>query len=108
MTQPDYKRIFTDILNTEHPDKICHCKKKLEKEQLSSIDIVLLNKIVFGNNGQVINALNQKHRTYDRSAILEILTYKKIHKCNNSQLARQFNLRRNTVAKWKKIFIIKQ
>ncbi|WP_284461363.1 helix-turn-helix domain-containing protein [Chryseobacterium sp.] len=103
MEHPNYKRIYSDILNTKYTEKIPCCLSILNKKILSSTDIIRLNKIIFGTKE---NLYNQKHKSYDRSAILEILNYQKTHKCNNSQLAKQFNVSRNTIAKWKKIFFV--
>lgn len=103
---PDYKRIYTDILNSKYPEKTEECKFFLSKSYLSALDIIELNKKVFGIDDRSTVVFNQKHRSYDRSSILEILDYQKKHKLNNSQLADHFRLSRNTVSKWKKLFLI--
>lgn len=103
MKHPDYKKIYLDILNTKYTEKISFCLPILSKETLSSTDITRLNEIIFGTKE---NLYNQRHKSYNESAILEILNYQKKHKCNNSQLAKHFNLSRNTIAKWKKMFLI--
>ncbi|KMQ60773.1 transposase [Chryseobacterium sp. BLS98] len=103
MKHPDYKRIYSDILNAKHKEKTSYCLPILNKKILSSTDIIRLNEIIFGTKE---NLRNQKHKSYNKSAILEILNYQKIHKCNNSQLAKQFNVSRNTIAKWKKMFLV--
>ncbi|MGN7759615.1 MULTISPECIES: helix-turn-helix domain-containing protein [Chryseobacterium] len=102
MHHPDYKKIYLDILNAEYPDKISRCRNILQKDELSSMDVISLNEIIFGVKSQS----HQKHKSYDKSAILEILIYQKKHKYNNSQLAEYFNLSRNTVAKWRKMFLV--
>lgn len=99
MKQPNYKRIYFDILNEKHAEKIPNCLPILNKKTLSATDIIKLNEIIFGKK----NTANQKHKSYDEAAILEILNYQKIHKCNNKELAKQFNLSRNTITKWKKM-----
>ncbi|KFF11024.1 helix-turn-helix domain-containing protein [Chryseobacterium soli] len=103
MKQPDYKRIYSDILNIKHSEKLSSCQPILNKQILSSTDVIRLNKIIFGTKE---NLHNQRHKSYNRTAIFEILAYQNTHKCNNSQLAKQFNLSRNTIAKWKKVFLI--
>ncbi|AYZ12790.1 helix-turn-helix domain-containing protein [Chryseobacterium arthrosphaerae] len=103
MKHPNYKKIYSDILNAKYAEKIPYCLPILNKKNLSSTDIIRLNKIIFGTEG---NLYNQKHKSYDEPAILEILNYQKIHQCNNSQLAKQFNVSRNTIAKWKKMFLV--
>lgn len=101
--EPDYKAIYTDVLIQKFPNKIEACEFILKRRKLSVTDILTLNKKIFGIDN---NIHNQKHRSYGRSDILQILDYQKKHKLNNSQLARHFNLSRNTVAKWKKLFVI--
>ena len=59
-----------------------------------------LNEIIFGKKTE-----NQKFKSYKRSDILKILDYQKKYKLNNSQLANHFNISRNTVTKWKKMFL---
>lgn len=76
------------------------CKFLLSKRKLLATDVIELNQKIFGNTA------NEKHRSYKRTDILQILEYQKKHKLNNTQLARQFNLSRNSVRKWKKIFLI--
>jgi len=102
---PDYKNIYTDILHKKYPDKKVDCKKLLEKESLSTLDIIEINTIIFGHQKNEKGSINQKHRSYNKSDILQILDFQKKHKLNNSQLANHFKLSRNTVARWKKIFI---
>ena len=101
-TQPDYKTIYTDILNKLYPEKIAECTNLLQKKSLSAIDILWLNERIFGKSDKT----NQKYRSYHKSDILKILDYQKKHKLNNSQLANHFKLSRNTVAKWRKMFIV--
>lgn len=103
--KPDYKKIYSDIIQKKHPDKFEYCKVLLRKPDLSALDIIELNKRVFGNIDILNTKLNQKHRSYSKAAIYEILEYGKNNQYNNSQLARHFKLSRNTVAKWKKLFM---
>ncbi len=99
---PDYKRIYSDILKEQHPEKRQDCERLLMKKQLSVIDILELNKKIFGRAEEV----SQKYRSYSKSDILQILDYQKSKNLNNSQLANHFKLSRNSVTKWKKIFIV--
>jgi dephospho-CoA kinase len=103
---PDYKRIYTDILIKKFHEKKQSCKKLLEKRFLSGLDIIRLNETIFGRAGLADNIFNQRHRSYQKSCIIQILKYQKTNKLNNTQLAFHFKLSRNTVAKWKKIFLI--
>jgi hypothetical protein len=46
-TQPNYKRIYSDIIDQKFPHKKAECQKLLNKKNLSSIDILKLNKKSF-------------------------------------------------------------
>ncbi|MBB4804834.1 hypothetical protein HNP38_000106 [Chryseobacterium defluvii] len=97
---PDYRVIYTDIINKKYPHKKELCSSILEKKQLSNLDIINLNTKIFGLQAKE----NQKLRSYNKSTILYILDYQRKYKLNNSQLAKHFKLSRNTIAKWKKYF----
>lgn len=101
---PNYKRIYEDIIMEKCPEKIEEYRQILKKEKLSELDIIELEKKIFGLADKETFSFNQKHRSYNESTILKILQYQKIHKCNNSQLAIHFKLSRNTITKWKRLF----
>ena len=102
----NYQQIFRDILDTKCPEKKKVCIPLLQKVNLSAMDIVKINTEIFGISRET-NSFNQKHRSYSKSDILKILDYQKKYKLNNSQLDIHFSLSRNTVSKWKKIFLNK-
>ena len=102
---PDYKAIYNDIIRKKFPHKKEKCISFLEKKNLSAIDIIALNTKVFGKPDKISEKSNQKYRSYTKSDILKYLEYQKKYKLNNSQLANHFSLSRNTIAKWKKIFL---
>ena len=101
---PDYKLIFTDILDKKFPHKKEEYLPLLRKKELLAVDIIQINKQIFGISDK--ETKNQKHRSYSKSDILKILDYQKKHNLNNSQLANRFNLSRNSIAKWKKMFLV--
>jgi len=101
--KPDYRRIYNDLINKKYPEKRREFKSMLEKEALSVLDVIQLNQRIFGRTNHAI--LNQRHRSYDKTAILQILDYQKKNKLNNYQVALEFKMSRNTIAKWKKIFL---
>ena len=103
----NYKQIYSDILDKKFPYKKEECRSLLQKKDLSAIHIIEINERVFGTTDKETNSFNQKHRSYSKSDILKILDYQKKYKLNNSQLAIHFSLSRNTVSKWKKIFLNK-
>lgn len=99
--EPNYKRIFTDILIRKHPEKFTACRAILRKNHLTVLDILELNRLIFDTENITIN---QRHRSFNEVTILQILDYQKKYDLNNSQLASHFRLSRNTVTKWKKLF----
>ena len=105
VNSPNYKQIFRDILKHKHPEKTDKCKKILAKTQLSAIDILEINNTIFAKSGQEYEKESQRLRAYSKSDIIKILDYQKKKQLNNSQLAKCFGLSRNTVTKWKKLFV---
>ncbi|MCT2560404.1 helix-turn-helix domain-containing protein [Chryseobacterium herbae] len=103
--KPDYKKIYTDLLNLKFPEKKSFCQKILSKATLSVQDVLQINTLIFPAQEKSTFKLNQQHRSYDRSDILEILDYQKTKNLNNTQLANYFKISRNTIARWKKMFI---
>ncbi|TGN21428.1 helix-turn-helix domain-containing protein [Empedobacter tilapiae] len=103
-TKINYKTLYTDIINDLYPDKLLQCQEILNKQDLNILDILELNKLIFGEEYKNNIEVNQKFRSYSKQDILLILDYQKKHRLNNTQLANHFNLSRNTIAKWKKLF----
>lgn len=101
-TGPDYKRIYQDFIAAKCPEKKESVKVFLSQDSLSLSDVLKINRIIFFDG----SSENQKFKSYDKQAILEILNYQKKHQLNNRQLANHFKLSRNTVAKWKRMFLI--
>lgn len=101
---PDYRRIYSDILNKKFPDKICECEKLMGKKNLSVFDILELNEKIFGVSDKETEIFDKKHRAYKEDVIKEILNYQIKNKYSNTELARHFKLSRHTIAKWKLIY----
>ncbi|NML72191.1 helix-turn-helix domain-containing protein [Chryseobacterium sp. RP-3-3] len=106
-SKPDYKRIYSDIINKKYPHKKKECQSILEKDNLSFLDVMKMNTLIFGVKSKEAELFNGKHRAYNKSTILDILHYQEENRLNNTQLAIHFQLSRNSVAKWKKIFAVK-
>ncbi len=102
-SNPDYQRIYLDILDRKFPEKKESCKSFFEKEELSFLDIKKINELIF-NPGRKYEAGKRKFNAYDKASIFKILDYQNTHKLNNSQLAKHFGISRNTISKWKKLF----
>ncbi|SFN89546.1 hypothetical protein SAMN05421594_4622 [Chryseobacterium oleae] len=105
-TKPNYKRIYEDILTYKYPEKRSLCLSILSKSFFSVKDVIKINDIIFPPSKGSEKSENQKHRSYDKFAVMEMLDYQQKNKLNNTQLAAHFNLSRNTVAKWKKQFLV--
>lgn len=103
-SQPNYKRIYSDIIDQKFPHKKLECEKLLKKKILFAVDIIELNKRIFGAKDQDIKTINQKLRSYNKTDILHILDYQKNNKMNNMQVAAHFGLSRNTMTKWRRMF----
>ena len=104
-SRPDYKKIFKDIIIKKCPDRKDEFKYYLQKEQFSIMDVISLNSKIFKLNDKKTLDFNQKHRSYDEPTILKMLSYQKKQGLNNIELANHFNLSRNTVAKWRKLYV---
>lgn len=104
-SQPNYKKIYRDIISKDYPEKKTLCESILNKEILSSLDVIRLNDILFKAKDKQTLISNQKFRSYTKSDILYILSYQTKNKLNNEQIKNKFKISRNTIAKWKKIFI---
>ncbi|MBB4805939.1 hypothetical protein HNP38_001211 [Chryseobacterium defluvii] len=102
--KPDYRQIYTDILTEKYPEKIQDQYIKHKIEHINNVmDILTINALIFGKHNH--EPENQKLRSYDKSSILIILDYQRKNQMNNSQIANHFRLSRNTIAKWKKIYV---
>ncbi len=99
--KPNYRKIYTDLLNRKYPEKKQTCAYILNKPEINALDVIELNKLIFSEKKH--NAFkNQSFRSYDEQTVMKILNYQKENRLNNIQLASHFKLSRNTVAKWKK------
>ncbi|SHF83383.1 hypothetical protein [Chryseobacterium sp. OV279] len=94
---PDYVKIFSDIITKKCPEKNSCCKYFLEKEKLSSLDVITLNRILFQDD-----KTGNEHRSYDDESINEVLEYQIKTRMTNTEIALLFKLSRNTLAIWKK------
>ncbi len=101
--KPNYKLIYKDFIQRKYPDKAALCTPFFNKVFWTDLDVIYLNDLLLNKEKKPIS-LNQKFKAYDEETILEILHYQLKNDLNNSQLATHFNISRNTVHKWKKIF----
>ncbi|MBB4807706.1 DNA-binding transcriptional regulator YiaG [Chryseobacterium defluvii] len=101
---PNYKEIFLDILKIKFPEKKKKILPLINKEKFSAEEILSINNQLYGETDKDKSLLNNKLHSYRESDILRMLDYQKKNNLNNTELANHFNLSRNTVAKWKKVF----
>ncbi|KAA5535788.1 helix-turn-helix domain-containing protein [Paenimyroides baculatum] len=99
---PNYKKIYTDLLDKKYPEKKQLCESILNKPIIESLDVIRLNELIFNKKSKDLLKKNQSFKAYDKDTVINILKYQKEHGLNNIQLASHFKLSRNTVAKWKK------
>jgi DNA-binding transcriptional regulator YiaG len=102
---PDYKKIYTDLITVKYPHLMEKCRFFLEKDYLMSYDVLKISSIITGKEDVEAVSFNARHKSYDPVTILKILDYQKKYKCSNLQLAAYFKVSRNTITKWKKIFL---
>lgn len=95
---PNYALIFLDIIMKNFPEKYDECKEFLNKSEFNFLDILVVNKKIFGK----LSKETQKHRSYLESDILFILNFQKNNFLNNSQTAKYFDISRTSLSKWKK------
>lgn len=103
--RPNYKKIYQDILNDKFPEKKDLLNIVLKKQKFTSLDIIEINQMIFGLQTQEIFTENQKHRSYEKLDILQILDFQKKHHLTNSKVAQHFKVSRNSISKWKKIYL---
>lgn len=102
--RPYFHKIYADLISRKYPEKQPACKKLLEKSELTNIDVMKIDKIISGDLNKETIIFNQQHRSYDLQTIEHIISYKNEHQLNNLKLAEHFNLSRNTVSKWIKLY----
>jgi len=101
--KPDFGRIFREIAQKKkHSESVIGHIVNIE--EWNSLNVIKVSeKIGEKPRGKNLK-LNRKHRAYDEQSVKEILNYQKINNLNNSEMMRLFNISRNSIAKWKKMF----
>lgn len=103
--RPYYRKLYQDMIRNKYPEKEKDCSQILNKEKWTSLDVLMIDKMLFvSNRKQSDIAFGQRHRAYDKQTIIEILDYQQKNELNNGQIANEFQLSRNTVTKWRKLF----
>ncbi|RNA61434.1 helix-turn-helix domain-containing protein [Chryseobacterium nematophagum] len=102
----NYKRIFLDILDKKYPHKKEEVMPLLHKSNFSTLDVIDLNKKIFGLPDATTEVFNQSHRAYTKCSILRILKFQKTNKLNNTQVAIHFKMSRHTLKLWKDKYFV--
>ncbi len=92
------------MITLKYPHKLKECKKILQKKEISTIDVISLQGILFGSENISTGQSNQRHKSYDPETVQKILKFQIEKNLSNVQLARHFKMSRNTVGTWKKLF----
>lgn len=103
--RPFYHKLYTDLIRNKCPEKESACLVYLQKENWTALDVIQVNELLFGSKKMAGHAIDKKHRSYDQESIKQILLYQQKNKLNNKEIANKYGLSRNTVAKWKKLFL---
>lgn len=99
--KPNYHKIFSDIM-AEQPlsvEKSTKCKKILSKSELSDLEVLDLNYLIFGESD------DNKHKSYDKETIAFIISYQQENHMTNLQISELFHISRNTISSWKKLYL---
>lgn len=105
--KPNYQRIFEDMITKKCPERKEEFRHYLRKKQFSIMDVITLSSKIFNLKDKETLIFNQKHKSYDEQTILKMLAYQEKEMLNNIELANHFNLSRNTVTKWRRLYEIK-
>ncbi|REC40999.1 MULTISPECIES: helix-turn-helix domain-containing protein [Chryseobacterium] len=101
--RPNYNRIYQDLLQKQHPEKL-ECPKI--REQLGRLDsteeILKLNEKLFKQCKET-SKNNQQLKTYDKKTMMKLLSYQKKHDLSTSFMSKKYNISRTTFSKWKKL-----
>ena len=103
--KPDYRKIYHDIIQEQFSNKENDFKRILQKEAFTNYDVIKLNRKLFGKSEVECGSENQKLKSYSKDTIIEVLKYQTENKYSNSAIANQFNISRNTIARWRKFFL---
>jgi len=104
MNYPNYNKIYLDIIDQKFPERKQELIPLLSKEIITSLEVINIQRKIFNLQSKEVNIFDQQRKSYDEESIKNILQYQISNKLNNKQTAIFFNLSRNSVAKWKKLF----
>ncbi|MEY8761447.1 helix-turn-helix domain-containing protein [Chryseobacterium tongliaoense] len=102
--RPNYRKIFHDMLQLEHPDKLEDPKiRELLKKLNTTEEVLNFNDKLFKQSKESLKN-NQKLKTYDKKTMLKLLQYQKKHGFSTSYMSKKYKISRTTISNWKKTF----
>lgn len=104
MKKPNYIKIYTDLINSKFPEKFSLIDLFKDKEELSVLDILIINNILFGKI-ELQDLSNPRHKSYDLETIKYIIDYQRQNQLTNTAISKLFHVSRNSVAKWKTVLL---
>lgn len=103
--KPFYQKLYADMIRDKYPEKEAECLLILQKKDWNTLDVIRIDQILFGKQRPKETLhFNKKHRAYDIESIKFLIDYQKKNKLSNKEMANTYELSRNTLTKWKKIF----
>ena len=103
--KPNYKKMYWDLILRKNPERLSEFKSYFRKREFSVLDVIKINEKLFGDvSDKDTKYFNSRHVSYDEASIIKILEHQKSNKASNVQMEREFNISRNSIAKWKKMF----
>ena len=103
--KPNYKKIFWDMIIKKNPGRLSEFEAYFNKPEFSVLDVIKINDKLFGEPAdKETKQFNRQHLSYDKDSIIKMLAHQKKFNISNIQMEREFNISRNTISKWKKLF----
>lgn len=104
--RPFYNKLYADLIRDKYPEKRSVCAIYFRKKHWTALDVIAVNELLFGSHKkQGDRKIDKMHRSYDKESIRQILRHQQSNKLSNKELANQYGLSRNTVAKWRRLFV---
>ncbi len=104
-----YKSLYLDFIDdTEfesHIDKSFLKESVMKIDEITSREIYKLNTLIREYSKSEYTWIQyQQLKSYDKDHILRVLKEQKEYDLSNSEISRKYNMSRNTIARWKRIF----
>ena len=97
----NFERLYTDMLVAKFPEKLKTATiQNFLKAEKNALNIIYINDFIAPETAPE----NSKYIAYDQASLKEILTYQEDNKLKYAQTAKEFNISRMTLRKWKKHF----